>query len=218
MERYFKIDKYNTFYDWDLILTSKSVTPPEPKTNYVDLDGADGTLDLSEALTGEVVYKDRTVSATFWTDHGTRAERTLLLSRIRQALHGKKVKIVEPDDPDHYFFGRVIIKDETNNRAYTTISIECPCEPWRYSLMDSVRSIAVSGSQVTNLVITNNGLKTLTPEITVTGSVNITYDGSTVSLVAGTYKISDLRLYQGVNVVGVSGEGSVSFTYKEADI
>ena len=110
------------------------------------------------------------------------------------------------------------IKEETNNMAYATISIECPCEPWRYSLMDSVRSIAVSGSQVTNLVITNNGLKTLTPEIAVTGSVNITYNGSTVSLVAGTYKISDLRLYQGVNIVGVSGEGSVTFTYKEAII
>ena len=218
MERYFKIDKYNTFYDWDLILTAKSVTPPEPKTYYVELDGADGTLDLSEALTGGVVYKDRTVSATFWTDHGTRAERTLLLRRIRQELHGKKVKIVEPDDSEHYFIGRVIIKEETNNMAYATISIECPCEPWRYSLTDSVRNIAVSSSQVTNLVITNNGVKTLTPEITVTGSVNITYNGSTVSLVAGTYKISDLRLYRGVNIVGVSGEGSVTFTYKEAII
>ena len=108
MERYFKFDKFNTFTDWDLILTAKDVTPPEPKIYKVDIDGMDGTLDLSEALSGQVVYKDRTVSAKFWTDHGTRADRNYLLRRIRQAIHGKKVRIVEPDDPDHYLFVKKI--------------------------------------------------------------------------------------------------------------
>ena len=218
MERYFKIDKYNTFYDWDLILTAKSVTPPEPKTYYVELDGADGTLDLSEALTGGVVYKDRTVSATFWTDHGTRADRNNFLRRIRQAIHGKKVRIVEPDDPDHYLFGRVRIKDEVNKLAYAEISIECVCEPYRYNLTDSVRNVVVKEGQAINLVFTNNGHKIVTPEIKVTGSIELTFNGSKTSLVAGTYKITDLRLLPGSNVVGISGSGSATFTYKEADI
>ena len=70
MERYFVLDKYNTWYDWRLICTAKDVTPPEPKTYYVELDGMDGTLDLSESLTGEISYKDRTVSAAFFTNNG----------------------------------------------------------------------------------------------------------------------------------------------------
>lgn len=218
MERYFIIDRFNTFLDWDLILTDKNVTPPEPKTYYVDIDGMDGTLDLSESLTGQVVYKDRTVSAKFWTDHGNRSDRNYLLRKIRQAIDGRKVKIVEPDDPDHYFFGRVRIKDEVNNLAYAEISIECVCEPYRYNLTDSVRNVVVKEGQAINLVFTNNGHKIVTPEIKVTGSIELTFNGSKTSLVAGTYKITDLRLLPGSNVVGISGSGSATFTYKEADI
>jgi intracellular sulfur oxidation DsrE/DsrF family protein len=218
MERFFILDKYNTFLDWDLILTSKDVASPELKTNNVDLDGMDGTLDLSEALTGTISYTDRTVSATFWTDHGTREERSLLLRHIRQALHGKKVKIIEPDDPEHYLYGRVKVKDEVNNRVYATFTIEAVCEPWRYTLTDIVRYIAVADNQAIDVVINNKGVKTLLPTVTVSGSVSITYDGVTTSLTDGTYTISSLKLYQGTNIVNVTGTGSVTFTYKEGDI
>lgn len=218
MERFFILDKYNTFLDWDLILTSKDVASPELKTNNVDLDGMDGTLDLSEALTGTISYTDRTVSATFWTDHGTREERSLLLRNIRQALHGKKVKIVEPDDPEHYLYGRVKIKDEVNNKVFATFTIEAVCEPWRYTLTDLVRNVSITEDQSVDVVINNNGVKTLLPTVTVSGSVSITYDGVTTSLTDGTYTISSLKLYQGTNIVNVTGTGSVTFTYKEGDI
>ena len=218
MERYFIFDKFNTWYDWRLILTSKDVTPPEPKTNYVNIDSMSGTLDLSEALSGEITYNDRTVSATFWTDNGNRKEREKLLRDIRVALHGKKVKIIEPDDPDHYFYGRVSVVAESNNLAYAELEIECTCEPWRYAINDSERRVDVNSSVVTDVIIHNNGVKTLCPTITVTGAVEITYEGSKTSLTAGSYKISDIRLSQGVNIIGVSGNGSATFTYKEADL
>lgn len=218
MERFFILDKYNTFLDWDLILTAKDVASPELKTNNVDLDGMDGTLDLSEALTGTISYTDRTVTATFWTDYGTREERVLLLRNIRQVLHGKKVKIVEPDDPEHYLYGRVKIKDEVNNRVYATFTIEAVCEPWRYTLTDLVRNVSITEDQSVDVVINNNGVKTLLPTVTVSGSVSITYDGVTTSLTDGTYTISSLKLYQGTNIINVTGNGSVSFTYKEGDI
>lgn len=218
MERFFILDKFNTWYNWRLILTAKDVTPPEPKTNYVNLDGMNGTLDLSESLTGEVTYGDRTVSATFWTDNGSYKDRERLLREIVAALHGKKIKIIEPDDPNHYFYGRVKIKSRKNILPYAEFTIEATCEPWRYSLYDTVRTIEVDNQVVTDVVIHNNGVKTLCPVITVTGSVNIIYDGVKTPLTAGTYKISDIRLRQGVNVIGVSGHGSAAFTYKEADL
>ena len=218
MERQFILDKFNTWYDWRLILTEKDVSPPEPKTNYVDIDGMDGTLDLSESLTGEITYEDRTVLASFWTNEGSHKERTSLLRKIVTAVHGKKIKIIEPDDPDHYFYGRVKVKSPINILPYATFTIEAICDPWRYAIEDSVRTIEVNSDNVTNAVIHNNGVKTLSPIITVTGYVTITYNGVEIALTAGTYKISDIKLRQGVNVIGVSGNGSVSFTYKEADL
>ena len=216
MERFFILDKFNTWYDWRLILTGKSVTPPEPKTNYVKIDGMDGTLDLSESLTGKITYEDRTVSASFWTSEGTRKERERLLRKIVNTLHGKKIKIIEPDDPEHYFMGRVKVKSQKNILPYMEFSIEAVCEPWRYAINESVRYVEVSGEK--NIVINNNGAKTLCPDITVTGSVEITYEGGKTLLTTGTYKILDLKLYQDINILNVSGTGSVTFTYREADL
>ena len=218
MERYFILDKFNTWYDWRLILTGKDVTPPEPKTNYVEIDGMSGSLDLSESLTGEITYKDRIVSASFWTSEGSFKERASLLRKIVTALHGKKVKIIEPDDPTHYFYGRVAVTSVNNILPYAEFTIEATCEPWRYSIEDSVRTIEVNSQIITNAVIHNNGVKTLSPIITVVGSVDLTYNGIKTPLTYGTYKIPDIKLRQGVNVIGVSGNGSVTFTYKEADL
>jgi len=218
MERYFIFDKFNTWLDWRSVLTKKSITPSDVKTNYVSIDGMSGSLDLSEALTGEVVYKDRTISASFWTDEGSFTERAALLKRIVAALHGKKIKIIEPDDPAHYFYGRVAVKSVNNILPYAEYTLEATCEPWRYAMEETYRYIAVDSALPTNLVIRNNGVKTVCPVITVTGTVNIIYDGATTTLTDGSYKVSDIKLRQGVNVIGVSGNGSASFAYREADI
>ena len=218
MERFFVLDKFNTWYDWRFIVTNKNVSPPEPKTQYVEIDGMNGSLDLSEALTGEVVYNDRTVSATFWTDNGTRKDRERLLREITVALHGKRVKIVEPDDPDHYFIGRVTIKSVKNHLAYLELSIEAKCEPWRYACDESNRVVTVLDGQTVNAVIRNEGIKTLSPILSVTDNVTITYGGVATKLSTGTYQMSNLKLYHGVNVVTVSGDGTVVFTYREADL
>lgn len=217
MERFFILDKFNTWYDWRLYLTAKDIPDPEPNTNYVKLDGMNGSLDLSEALTGEVTYADRTISATFWTDNGSRAEREQLLRTISAALHGKKVKIIEPDDPENYLYGRIKIKSRKNLRPYAEFTIEATCDPWRYSLEESNRRVVVNGDTV-DVAICNNGVKTLNPVITVTGSVKITHNGTTTELKAGSYKISDLKLYQGSNLVRVSGYGSATFVYREATL
>lgn len=218
VERYFILDKFNTWYDWNLILTAKDVTPPEPKTYLVDIDGADGSLDLSESLAGRVVYKDRKLSADFWTDHGNRKDRERMYREIIRSLHGKKIRIIEPDDPEHYFLGRVIVSKLSNNLAYATFTVTATCEPWRYSIEDSVRRINITGSTRKDVVISNNGVKILCPEIIVNGSVTLYFNGSETLLTSGSYKVSDLKLKQGSNVIGVSGNGSVVFKYKEADL
>lgn len=217
MERYFILDKYNTWYDWKLILTSKNIPLAEPKTKLIELDGMSGSLDLSEALTGEVTYKDRIITATFWTDYSTRKDREKLLQTIANAIHGRKVKIVEPDDPDHYFYGRVKMLAPVNNLAYAEFKIECTCEPWRYAINEVYRTVTASSEPIT-VVIRNKGKRTLIPEITANDTVKLAYEGAEVTLTNGTYKVSDLKLKPGTNTITVSGNGSVTFKYREATI
>lgn len=214
--RFFVLDKYNTWYDWRLTLTAKDVTAPEAKTNYVSIDGMSGTLDLSEALTGDVLYNDRTVTASFWSSEGTFQERATLLKTITAALHGKKVQIIEPDDPEHYFLGRIKIKSVEQDQVHIAFTIEATCEPWRYAVEETERRVDVTGD--VSVVINNTGVKTLTPTLTVTGTVHVTFNGNTTKLTEGTWKITDLRLAQGVNVIKLYGWGSVTFTYREASL
>lgn len=213
MKRAFLFDKYNTAYDWGLLLTAKDLTPPEPKTNYVQLDGRSGSLDLTEALTGEVTYNDRTLTATFVSTDGSFADRVALLRDITAALHGRKVTIVDPDDPDHYLLGRIKVK-ALQAPSYMELSIEATCDPWRYAINETERRVDAPG----DVVIRNDGSRTVTPVLTVIGSVSITDNGVTTELTEGSYKITDLRLTPGVNVIGVAGPGSVTFTYQEADL
>ena len=214
--RYFILDKFNSWYDWRLTLTAKDVTAPEPKTNYVDIDGMSGTLDLSEVLTGDVLYYDRTVTASFWSSEGTFQDRAMLLKTITSAIHGKKVQIIEPDDPEHYFLGRIKIKGVEQDQVHIAFTIEATCEPWRYSVEETERRVNVNGDM--DVVINNNGVKTLTPTLTVDGTVYVTHNGNTTKLTTGSWKITDLRLSQGVNVVKLSGDGTLKFTYREADL
>lgn len=216
--RYFYFDKYHTLLDWGLVLTNKSIPEPEPKTNYIQLDGVSGSLDLTEALTGEVAYNDRTVSATFSASCGTYQEREAVRRRIAAAIHGRKVQIIEPDDPEHYFLGRVTVKDGTRHASYSTFTLEAVCEPWRYALAESTRRVEVTAGNPQDVVIENTGVKTLCPDIQVEGAVTLTFEGGTVDLATGAYKVADIKLRQGDNVVGVSGTGAVTFTYREATL
>ena len=54
----------HTYRDWGLLpKTRPTIAPPKVRTNYVDVPGLDGALDLSEALTGRVGYQTRDFSA-----------------------------------------------------------------------------------------------------------------------------------------------------------
>jgi hypothetical protein len=216
--RHFYFDKYHTFHDWGLVLTDKSIPDPEPKTNYIQLDGVSGSLDLTEALTGEVAYNDRTIAATFSASCGTYQQRETVRRQIAAAIHGRKVQIIEPDDPEHYFLGRVTIKDGTRHASYSTFTLEAVCEPWRYARAESTRRVEVTAGDPQDVVIENTGVKTVCPDIQVEGAVTLTYEGGTVDLTTGAYKVADIKLRYGANVVGVSGTGTVTFTYREATL
>lgn len=218
MERAFIFDSFHTWSDWGLILTGKDVSPPKPKTNYVDLDGMNGSLDLSEALTGEVTYENRTVSASFCAAEGSHSERAFLFDSIIAAIHGRKMKIIEPDDPGHYFYGRVTVKKVKNLVTYGEFSIEAECDPWRYEHDDTVTVIEVDSQEPKEVMIYNPGARTVCPDITVTGEVTFRCCGVTSTATDGQYKVTTFKLFRGENVVTVSGSGTLTLTYRRGTL
>lgn len=212
--RAFYFDKWNTWHDWRCTLTAKDLTPPEPKTKLVSIEGGHGSLDLSEALTGEPVYDVRKATASFLCSEGTYGDREKLRRSIVTAIHGRRVPIIDPDDPERYLLGRVVTKKVVNNLAYMTFDVEATCDPWRYAVEETVRQIPVSGT--VSAVLNNDGDLTVCPTLVVDGTIDITYGDEIIRKTSGTYKVADLRLRHGANVLTLTGRGSVTFLYREA--
>ena len=212
--RAFTIDGYNTYHDWGLVLTAKSIPPAEPKLVYIPLDGKNGSLDLTEALAGETTYQDIPLSASFSLSGGDYVTRERRLCGIILLLQGRKVRIVEPDDPDHYLLGRVRVKRGVHHAAYHTFTIEATCEPWRYALEPTRRTVPVDGE--VDVVLNNTGARTVRPDLEVDGDVVVEFNGLTATLTSGRHQLADIRLKSGANVVHLSGEGTVTFIYTEA--
>lgn len=212
----FVFDDWDTWRDFGLVTTKKDTTPPEPKTNIIELDGMNGSLDLSEALTGEITYHNRIITASFWTCNGTLNDRANMLSDFTAKLHGRKMKIYEPEDHHHYFYGRVRITSQKHTITHTEFAIEAVCDPWRYALYEEKRHFTVASEEQVSWELCNLGVKTVCPDITVDGEVTFTCNGVTSEATSGQYKITTFKLFSGLNEIMVSGNGTITLKYREA--
>ncbi|MCC8181522.1 MAG: phage tail family protein [Clostridiales bacterium] len=123
--------------DLGLYLTNASIGAPEVQTNYIDVPGRDGQLDLSTALTGAVRYKNRTIELTFATAKRVSGkEWHALLSDVSNLLHGQE-KTIAFDGDDYYYKGRCTVTDFAVEGEKHTLTVSCNCEPYKYSASDS---------------------------------------------------------------------------------
>lgn len=215
MYRGVKFGEYHTAADWGILLTDKAIEPPKPKTKTVKIDGRDGDIDLTEALGGVVRYESRNLSFKFLLIDGTYEERNNIVTEVMAHVHGKRLSVLLDDDMDYYFVGRCKVTDVSNNASMGTIEIDVEADPYRLKVVDTVRAVSVI-NETLDVVVQNVGAKTVVPEITVTGEVDLTFDGITNHLTSGVYKINSVKFNSGLNYLKVSGTGDVVFTFREA--
>jgi hypothetical protein len=127
--------KLNTWSTWKMAPKSRPfVAAPQVKTEYIDVPGADGALDYTEALTGKPRYANRTGQWDFIIDNGY-SNWYELYSEILLRLHGKRFeKIILDDDDDYYWSGRLSVTGQFGNKDYSSISIQYNLDPYKYPL------------------------------------------------------------------------------------
>ena len=204
---------YHSFNDLRLILTSKEMGSPEIKVRKIDIEGADSAIDYTDFF-GEPKYSDVTHKFNFSTIVH-QAEFLSLFSTVKNALHGKKMRIVLDDDPLFYYVGRLNVSSFTNEKNIGMVSVEADCEPYKYKLAKTVVSKTVNG---TNNVVLVNGRKRAVPTITTTASMTIAFGEFSRAVAAGTFTIPELELVEGENTVTVTGTGTITFTWQEGDL
>ena len=92
----------HSYEDFGLILSSKEIGLPTPKTESVSVIGRNGDLDLTDALGDDVKFENRKLSFTFSLLNGAR-DWTVTLSNLSNYLHGKKMRIVMDADKTFYY-------------------------------------------------------------------------------------------------------------------
>lgn len=127
----------NTYDDWHLVPTSRPVIePPKPKTQYVDIPGADGSIDLTESLAGRPVFSDREGSIEFHVlndlDGVTDYNWVNVYEEVMGYLHGKFMRMSLEDDPLYFYEGRFSVNSWKTNEDRSTITIDYRLGPYKY--------------------------------------------------------------------------------------
>lgn len=214
-ERGIIFDSVHSGVDWGLLLTVCNKGAPEPKTNYVSVDGRDGDLDLSEALTGEIRFNNRSDEYGFNFLDGTRFERQVLMNKVYGFLHGKKRQIILPDWPDYYSIGRLTVTDFKNYMGYGEMSLTANCDPWLYKRVDTVVTKELT-SVDQEIVCINSGIKTVVPTFTVTAETTIKFGDYQTTIDSGSYRLLEISFTTGTHILTARGAGTLTIRWTEA--
>lgn len=220
-------DGKHSWRDYGLILTSTLTPSPPVKKHEVDIPGADGVLDLSEAL-GGVRYSQRTITMTFAFAAGYWYRYTKN-SEIANAIHGKRMKIILDDDPNYYYYGRVNFDSWTVDKSLGLLSFTMTADPYKYDLISTTdawlwdtfsfkdgiirnyKNMIVDGEQKIRIL---GSPKRTIPVIISDVDMTLIFQGKEYQIVAGKNKIYEIAIGPSEYVLQFRGNGTVSIEYR----
>lgn len=194
--------------DYGAVMNYARITPPSVKENYVDIAGGNSSIDLTEAV-GGVVFDDGKIEFKFTLF--SEADK----NSMKNDLHGKRLKIILEKESDYYYDGRLSVAKEELSGSLYELYIEAKVKPYKLEEKTTLHKEAVNG--VKELILFNTRMPAM-PQITVTGSLQLKYEGNVYSLNSGVYEIPEITFYEGINRLNVSGKGSIKLEYRRGMI
>ena len=209
--RFGDIDSY---HDLNLILSSREISSPKIKEHLVDVDGADGSLDLTEAL-GDVRYESRKIKLGF-TVIDDRSRFWDIFSDVQNRIHGRRFNITFDDDPDFYYIGRVSIDKWKTDKVTGSMTFTIEAEPYKNWRDETVVIEEVAGTKTIRLT---NLRRPVNPEFTVTNPMSLVFGDATVSAPRNeAFRSPDIKLMEGDNWLKVNGTGTITIRYQMASL
>lgn len=113
------------------MLTLEAETPePEVKTKSVEVEGGDGALDMSEAVSGRPVFANRDLSFPFRIV-GEYCEK--IRDEVVRDIHGQK-RFVQFEGQEHWYYGRCSVETTLDKGYYIEISVSVDAEPYKRNI------------------------------------------------------------------------------------
>lgn len=197
----------HSFRDLYLVLSKVEIPPAKPKTIYVDLPGADGSVDLTEAF-GKVNFSNRecTFLFTVLPNHDFEQVKRIVSS----TLNGLKTRIVVEKDPEYYWNGRCYVDEYKSDEGLNQIVVAAIVDP--YKLKKAIISEYGSGEEVQE-TISIAGLCPVTLEWKFTEETTVIVGTETKNFSSGTYRMYDVE--PGDFSFTYSTSGTITVSYQE---
>ncbi len=202
-----------SYSDFGLLLSPFKLEIPEIQTNYIDIVGRDGNVDLTEVL-GMVNYKSRELELTFTVPFEL-SEVVRNYHVLANFLHGQKMKIILPTFESLYLIGRCSIGDLDRSKKTEQITITANCEPYKYK-QNITKVVKTIGALPYEVVINSLKMPT-TPTIITTNNVIMNFENADYSFAEGEHLNTSIVLKEGRNIFTFKegSEGLVTFSYQE---
>lgn len=228
----------HTLNDWKCAIGNNNyISEPEVETFYIDVPGADGFLDGSEALSGRPVYKSREIDILLG---GLRKKNDWdsFVSQIRNQIHGKIVKITFDNDPAYYWTGRAYITEYDRTRNLGQFHLSIPqAEPYKYSVADSTeewlwdpfdfekgiieegKGISVSGTSTYLVYAGENAIVPVFDVKTIgADGLKVTGCGETYTLTTGRNRFPDIVAAGEDITLTFQGTGTLDVVYRRGSL
>ncbi|MCD8206435.1 MAG: phage tail family protein [Bacteroidales bacterium] len=218
--------------DWGLRLKDISIGIPEAKTEYIDVPGMNGSLDLTEAQNGGICYGMRTLQFTFDARNCSYVRWAALISLIAGAIEGQDEKIILDIDSGYYYTGRCHVSTSKSNSVLSEIVIECYCQPFKmdvntsdepwlwdpFSFVDgmatSTSDISISSASAWQAVEINGYMYNETLVIVSNNSMTVRYNGTEYAITEGSNYMYEIVLTEGINTLYFMGTGTVTIIHR----
>lgn len=130
----------HTFDSWHMVPTKRpSIEPPDVKTFYGSIPGADGEQDLTEALSGRPLFGMRKGSIEFLILNGYRPWNDLY-TELLMYFHGQKRDMILEDDLAFFYRGRFTLSNYDSQENYSRITLNYVLEPYKRDINTYVSS------------------------------------------------------------------------------
>lgn len=225
----------HSFKDYGLYPTDKPViAPPKVRTYMLEVPGRSGSIDLTEVLTGGVVYGDRDGKFSY-KYVGDRTAWDNLINRIISDLHGRRMNVMLDEQPGYYYNGRLAVGDISfeNDCAYVSITgvfspykrgiVPYSGNDWLWDSFSFVSGCAreyyklpIDGEETITIIST--GEDAVSPIFKLeSGTIEIVYNEAVYPLQAGDNIFYQIVLGAADVIVKARGHGILTINYLVGD-
>lgn len=233
-------EKYHTLNDWGLAIGNTDyIGDVERESYYIDVPGADGFLDFSEAITGRRIFKSRPISIELGGKK-PRNDWDIFLSDLRNIVEGREIKVVFDNDAGFYWTGRATVQGFKRNRELGTLTLTIPkADPYKYNVADSTEDwlwdsfdfetgIIDEGAEIT-VKTGETRTYTIVPDlmpfvptiyVSVLGAdgLKMTANGEVYQLTKGKNRFADIVVNIEDVLLSFTGSGTLSIQYRRGSL